>query len=87
MRFADLAHNISPGRLAMDVGRFGALEELIDRCRCGVEPAAHHFGCLECGGACCSVCAITLESVAYCRHCAAALLGRDVEKPGSFEIL
>jgi hypothetical protein len=71
----------------MDVGRFGALEELIDRCRCGVEPVAHRFGCLECGGACCSVCAITLESVAYCRHCAAALLGGEVGKPGPFEIL
>ena len=71
----------------MDVGRFGALEELSSPCRCGVDPAAHHFGCLECGGACCSVCAITLESVAYCRHCAAALVGNDVAKPGSFEIL
>jgi hypothetical protein len=70
----------------MDVGRFGAFQELIDRCRCGVEPA-HHLGCLECGGACCSVCAITLESVAYCRHCALALLGSEVEKPGPFEIL
>ena len=71
----------------MDVGRFGALEELIIPCSCRDDPAAHHFGCLECGGACCSVCAITLESVAYCRHCAAALVGSDVAKPGSFEIL
>jgi hypothetical protein len=71
----------------MDVGRFGALEALIEHCRCGSEPAAHHLGCLECGGACCSVCAITLESVAYCPHCATALLGGGVEKPGPFEIL
>jgi hypothetical protein len=71
----------------MDVSRFGALGALIDHCRCGPEPAAHHFGCLECGGACCSVCAITLESVAYCPHCATALLGGEVEKPGPFEIL
>jgi len=71
----------------MDVGRFGALEELVVPCFCGVEPADHQFGCLECGGACCSVCAITLESAAYCRRCAATLLGSDVEKPCSFEIL
>ena len=71
----------------MDVGRFGMLEEFIAGCRCQVEPAGYHFGCLECGGACCSVCAITLESVAYCRHCAVALLGSDIEKPCSFEIL
>jgi hypothetical protein len=64
--------NTTPRRFVMDVGRFGALEELSSPCRCGVDPAAHHF---------------TLESVAYCRHCAAALVGSDVAKPGSFEIL
>ena len=70
----------------MDVGRFGGWALLIDRCHCGVERAAH-FGCPDCGGACCSMCAITLEAVAYCRHCATALLGGEVEKPGPFEIL
>jgi hypothetical protein len=71
----------------MDVGRFGVLEELIDHCCCRVEAVGQRFGCLQCGGACCSVCAITLEAVAYCRHCAVALLGSDIEKPCSFEIL
>jgi hypothetical protein len=68
----------------MPVGHLG--EQLVDRCRCGVE-RVYHFGCLECGAACCSACAITLESVAYCGRCAAALLGTEFDKPGSFELL
>jgi hypothetical protein len=57
-----------------------------DRCCCGVEASVQPFGCLECGARCCPACAITLESAAYCHGCAAALLGRDVAKPGPFEI-
>ena len=71
----------------MPVGHLGELAELADRCRCGIESSVHHFGCLECGAGCCSACAITLESAAYCRRCAAALLGREVEKPSRFELL
>jgi hypothetical protein len=71
----------------MPDGHLGGLAELVDRCRCRIESSAHPFGCLECGAGCCSVCAITLESAAYCRRCAAALLGREVEKPGRFELL
>ena len=56
------------------------------RCRCAGATVTH-FGCLECGGPCCAACAITVESVAYCRGCAAALLDANVIlKSGSFEL-
>jgi hypothetical protein len=71
----------------MRIAHHAVLEELGDRCRCGVESSVHRFGCLECGARCCPVCAITLESAAYCHRCAAALLGHMVEKPGPFEVL
>jgi hypothetical protein len=47
------------------------------RCRCGltVDHGFHHFACLECSAACCAGCAVSLESVTYCRRCAATLLG------------
>ncbi len=53
------------------------LAEVAERCSCGraAPPVAQRFGCRECGYTCCSACAVTLESVAYCRHCATALLG------------
>jgi len=55
-------------------------------CRCTGATIAH-FGCIECGGPCCAGCAITVESVAYCRGCAAALLDAAVIlKSGSFEL-
>lgn len=60
----------------------------VGRCRCGVDDAGGpRFGCLTCAEACCSACAITLESVAYCRHCAAMLLGVAVIRmSGPFEL-
>lgn len=60
-----------------------------ERCRCGllVARGSERFGCLECGAACCTACAITLESVAYCRYCAATLLGTTVSPlGGQFEL-
>jgi len=60
--------------------------EGVARCRCAGDVIAH-FGCIECGGPCCAGCAITVESVAYCRGCAAALLEAAVIlKSGSFEL-
>jgi hypothetical protein len=59
------------------------------RCRCGVTVAdgAQRFGCLECGAPCCAACAITLESVAYCRFCASTLLGTTASPAGdAFEL-
>jgi hypothetical protein len=48
-----------------------------ERCGCGLAPppSAQRFGCLDCGLPCCAACAVTLESVAYCRGCATELLG------------
>ncbi len=46
------------------------------QCDCG-SPMAHpgdRLGCLECGHACCPDCAVLLESVWYCVHCAGGLL-------------
>jgi len=60
--------------------------EGVANCRCAGATIAH-FGCIECGGPCCAGCAITVESVAYCRGCAAALLDAAVIlKSGSFEL-
>jgi hypothetical protein len=57
-------------------------------CDCGNQ--MHSFerlACLDCGGACCPRCAVSLESVSYCRHCAEELLGTaDVESSAPFEI-
>jgi hypothetical protein len=46
------------------------------QCSCDTDArtSAHSLGCLDCGSACCPECAISLESVTYCRTCAAALL-------------
>lgn len=65
------------------------LEGVNARCRCGVDAArgSHRLGCLECGAPCCVACAITLESVAYCRYCAATLLGTTASSLGGrFEV-
>ena len=60
--------------------------EGVAHCRCATATIAH-FGCIECGGPCCAACAITVESVAYCRGCAAALFDAAViQKSGSFEL-
>jgi hypothetical protein len=61
--------------------------EGVARCHCAGAVAAAVFGCLECGAPCCSACAITLESVAYCLGCATALLDATVIlQSGSFEL-
>jgi hypothetical protein len=63
------------------------LEGVADHCRCADDTPAARFGCIECGAPCCSECAVPLESVAYCRRCATALLGAAVlMKSGSFEL-
>jgi hypothetical protein len=59
------------------------------RCHCGVPvpDGAQRFGCLECAAPCCAACAITLESVAYCRYCATTLLGTTASPVGdAFEL-
>src|SRR5512132_1568096 len=76
------------GRPVMSAAHVIDVHEVIERCRCGdpVARGAERFG-LECGGACCTACAITLESVAYCRYCAATLLGTTASPlGGQFEL-
>ena len=55
------------------------------QCNCGTEerPLAQTLGCLDCGSACCPECAISLESVTYCRTCAAALLDAVTVRAGA----
>jgi len=61
--------------------------EGVARCHCAGAVTTAAFGCLECGAPCCSACAITLESVAYCLGCATALLDATVIlQSGSFEL-
>jgi len=61
--------------------------EGVAHCHCADAAIVPHIGCFECGGPCCAVCAITMESVAYCRGCGAALLDVPVPlKSGSFEL-
>lgn len=50
--------------------------EVDSRCECGspLKHARYAWGCVECGAACCPVCAWELESAAYCRSCAHWLL-------------
>jgi hypothetical protein len=69
------------------VGHLGELAELADRCGCGIESSVTTSAVSNAARGCCSVGAITLESAAYCRRCAAALLGREVGKPSRFELL
>ena len=46
------------------------------------------LACLTCNAACCPICAITLESIAYCRRCAAMLLDTTaVQASGAFELV
>jgi hypothetical protein len=58
------------------------------RCDCGtrIDHPFHRLACLDCGVTCCPVCAIAVESVTYCRHCAEALLGSGVSPHGSFDL-
>ena len=74
-------------RLAIHTAPPDVGEGLALACHCAIDAEAAHFGCLECGAPCCSACAITLESVAYCRECATTLLDVAViPKSGSFEL-
>jgi hypothetical protein len=59
--------------------------------QCGCDTDERTFsqslGCLDCGSACCPECAISLESVTYCRTCAAALLDTaTVRAASTFEL-
>ncbi len=59
-------------------------------CPCGsdVDHGTRSYGCFACGIVCCAECAITLESMTYCRHCAAALLDAPaVRGSGVFELV
>jgi hypothetical protein len=49
---------------------------MLAQCSCSPDERTyvHSLGCVDCGSACCPECAISLESVTYCRSCAAALL-------------
>jgi hypothetical protein len=77
----------SERRPAFQTAPLAEVEGVAYPCRCAGETPAAQFGCLDCGAACCSVCAIPLESVAYCRRCATALLGATATlKSGSFEL-
>ncbi len=61
-----------------------------ERCGCGLAPppSAQSLGCLDCGLACCAACAVTLESVDYCRGCATQLLGTaSLAVGGTLELL
>lgn len=57
-------------------------------CECGNQVSAfERLGCLDCGVACCPRCAVPLESVGYCQHCAKELLGAPiVETSAPFEL-
>jgi hypothetical protein len=58
------------------------------RCGCGnpVDFGFQSLGCLECGAGCCPACAISVESVTYCRGCADTLLGVRAASPGVFDL-
>jgi len=60
----------------------------MDRCGCGTETnhAFQRLGCIDCGAACCPECAVSLESVTYCRRCAGSLLGATVQASGPFDL-
>ena len=64
---------IPVGILASTPQRGGAENAMTTPCACGT-PAREPLACQECGGACCAACAVSLESVPYCRSCASALL-------------
>jgi hypothetical protein len=54
------------------------------QCNCGTDQIpGHSLGCLDCGSACCPECAISVESVTYCRSCAAALLETAIVRAGA----
>ncbi len=77
----------SERRSAFQMAPLADIEDVAHACRCAGQTPAAQFGCLDCGAACCSACAIPLESVAYCRRCAMALLGATATlKSGSFEL-
>jgi hypothetical protein len=61
----------------------------MSRCGCDrqVSEVSQQLACLECGAACCTACAVGLESVTYCAGCARLLLGGTViRSAGSFDL-
>jgi hypothetical protein len=61
----------------------------MSRCGCGreVSQVSHELACLECGAACCPMCAVGLESVTYCASCARSLLGgTEIRAADPFEL-
>ena len=57
---------------------------LLAQCSCDTgEALAASLACFDCGSGCCPECAISLESVTYCRPCAAALLDADTVRAGA----
>jgi len=59
------------------------------RCAVGSQESAGSpaLACLDCGAACCPACAVPLESVTYCRRCAASLLeATAVRAAGGFDL-
>jgi hypothetical protein len=77
----------SERRPAFQTAPLADIDGAVPDCRCAGDTPAAPFGCLECGAPCCPACAVSLESVAYCRPCATALLGGPtILKSGSFEL-
>jgi hypothetical protein len=58
-------------------------------CDCGAHGryALEPLACWECGAACCAACAVSLESVPYCRACAGSLLGSSAPRGAGAFIL
>jgi hypothetical protein len=58
---------------------------MLAQCSCGPDERTyvHSLACVDCGSACCPECAISLESVTYCRSCAAALLDTATVRTGT----
>ena len=59
------------------------------QCNCSTDHQTfgYSLACLDCGSACCPECAISIESVTYCRSCAAALLETATVRAGAtFEL-
>jgi hypothetical protein len=65
------------------------MHTMLAQCGCGPDERTymHSLGCFDCGSACCPECAISIESLTYCRACAAALLETTtVRAAATFEL-
>lgn len=53
----------------------------MDTCRCTsyLSYPFYQMGCIECGAACCPLCAFFLESATYCARCAELILEAPVK--------